>query len=147
MVTSLPAEFYAPFLSTLANERKPSPSTLCVCFNPSRRPLMSISVRGLYPLERPGVISLLAGKPNADTFPLTALTLTSRVPDDPTREITTEVRGAALAEGLQYGPTAGLPALCEWVYGLQEREHDRKRGEGWRVSIGAGSQDVIYKVR
>ncbi|KAH9949122.1 PLP-dependent transferase [Amylocystis lapponica] len=127
MVHSLPPEFYTPFLSTLAKERKPSP------------------IRGLYPLERPGVISLLAGKPNADTFPLTAITLTSRAPDDPTRELTTEVSGRALADGLQYGPTAGLPALCEWVYGLQEREHGRRRGEGWRVSIGAGSQDVIYK--
>ena len=105
-------------------------------------------VRGLYPLEqRPGVISLLAGKPNATTFPLTSVKLTSRSPTDPDKEIETEVSGEALAEGLQYGPTAGIPSLIEWVYGLQEREHGRKKGEGWRVSIGGGSQDVIYKVR
>lgn len=107
----------------------------------------SPSVRGLYPLEqRPGVISLLAGKPNATTFPLTSVKLTSRSPTDPGKEIETEVSGKALAEGLQYGPTAGLPSLIEWVYGLQEREHGRKKGESWRVSIGGGSQDVIYKV-
>lgn len=93
------------------------------------------------------MISLLAGKPNATTFPFTSIKLTARSPTDPSREIETEVNGKALAEGLQYGPTAGLPSLCEWVYELQEREHGRKKGEGWRVSIGAGSQDVIYKVR
>jgi len=40
-----------------------------------------------------------------------------------------------------------------WVTGLQERVHGRKHGrngvgegvEGWRVSIGSGSQDLIYK--
>ncbi|KAI0925700.1 hypothetical protein AcV5_008368 [Taiwanofungus camphoratus] len=128
MVRSLPPEFYAPFLSDVAKERKPSP------------------IRSLFPLEaRPGVISLLAGKPNAITFPLTSIQLTSRSPADPSKEVTTEVSGEALADGLQYGPTAGLPALCEWVYGLQEAEHGRKKGEGWRVSIGAGSQDVIFK--
>ncbi|OBZ66192.1 hypothetical protein A0H81_13800 [Grifola frondosa] len=128
MVKSLPTEFYSSFLSDLAKERKPSP------------------IRGLYPLEsRPGLISLLAGKPNATTFPLTSLQLTSRSPKDSSKEITTEITGSALAEGLQYGPTAGLPKLCEWVYGLQEIEHGRKKGEGWRVSIGSGSQDVIYK--
>ncbi|GJE89936.1 PLP-dependent aminotransferase family protein [Phanerochaete sordida] len=128
MVSPLPAEFYTPFLSEAAKERKPSP------------------IRGLYPLEaRPGLISLLAGKPNATTFPLTAITLKARSPTDPDVEITTELDGAALAEGLQYGPTAGIPALIEWVHGLQEREHGRSKGEGWRVSIGSGSQDVIYK--
>ncbi|KZT01549.1 PLP-dependent transferase [Laetiporus sulphureus 93-53] len=128
MVKSLPPEFYTAYLSDVAKERKPSP------------------IRGLYPLEaKPGVISLLAGKPNATTFPLTSIKLTSRSPTDPSQETETEMSGKALAEGLQYGPTAGLPSLVEWVYGLQERQHGRKKGEGWRVSIGAGSQDVIYK--
>lgn len=108
---------------------------------------MNDAVRGLYPLEsRPGLISLLAGKPNGSTFPLKSIQLTSVSPSDPSREIITEIRGESLAEGLQYGPTAGLPALLEWIYGLQELEHGRKKGEGWRVSIGGGSQDVIYKV-
>ncbi|KAI0787598.1 pyridoxal phosphate-dependent transferase [Fomes fomentarius] len=128
MVQSLPSEYYPAFLSDLAKERKPSP------------------IRGLYPLEnRPGMISLLAGKPNSATFPLTSVTIKSRSPTDPSAEVTTEISGKALAEGLQYGPTAGLPDLSEWVYGLQEREHGRKKGEGWRLSIGSGSQDVIHK--
>jgi tryptophan aminotransferase len=72
--------------------------------------------------------------------------LTSRSPTNIGEEITTTVSGAALAEGLQYGPTAGIPDLINWVYGLQEIIHGRKKGEGWRISIGSGSQDVIYKV-
>ena len=108
---------------------------------------MERTVRGLFPLEaRPGMISLLAGKPNATTFPLTSIQLKARSPTNPDEEIVTEVSGEALAEGLQYGPTAGIPSLIDWVYGLQEHEHGRKKGEGWRVSIGSGSQDVIYKV-
>ena len=101
----------------------------------------------MYHLElRPGLISLLAGKPNASTFPLTSIQLTSRSPTDASSEIKTEISGAALAEGLQYGPTAGIPSLIDWVHGLQERVHGRKKGEGWKVTIGSGSQDVIYKV-
>ncbi|KAL1949549.1 hypothetical protein VTO73DRAFT_8430 [Trametes versicolor] len=128
MVQNLPTEFYQDFLSASAKARKPSP------------------IRGLYPLEtRPGMISLLAGKPNAATFPLTSVQITARSPTDPQKELTTDITGAALAEGLQYGPTAGLPSMIEWIYGLQEREHGRKKGEGWRVSVGAGSQDVLHK--
>ncbi|OSD06618.1 PLP-dependent transferase [Trametes coccinea BRFM310] len=128
MVQSLPTEFYADFLSATAKARKPSP------------------IRGLYPLEsRPGMISLLAGKPNSATFPLTSVQIKARAPGEPDKELTTEIAGKALQEGLQYGPTAGLPNLCEWIYGLQEREHGRGKGEGWRVSVGSGSQDVIHK--
>ena len=106
-----------------------------------------IAVRSLFPLERtPGLISLLAGKPNPTTFPLTSIKLTSRSPTNPDEEIVTEVSGKALAEGLQYGPSDGIPDLLNWLYGLQERSHGRKRGEGWRISVGSGSQDVIYKV-
>ena len=93
------------------------------------------------------MISLLAGKPNSSTFPLTSITVRSRSPVDPAApETATEISGAALAEGLQYGPTAGLPGLLKWAYGLQERQHGRAQGEGWRMSIGSGSQDLIHKV-
>ena len=92
------------------------------------------------------MISLLAGKPNATTFPLTSVMIKSRSPTDPSAELTTEISGKMLADGLQYGPTAGLPDLINWVYGLQEHEHGRKKGEGWRVSVGSGSQDVLHKV-
>ncbi|KAI0775147.1 PLP-dependent transferase [Trametes elegans] len=128
MPKSLPPEYYTAFLSDAAKARKPSP------------------IRGLYPLEaRPGMISLLAGKPNAATFPLTSVQLRARSPTDPAQELTTEITGKALADGLQYGPTAGLPAFLEWIHGLQQREHGRAKGEGWRISVGSGSQDLIHK--
>ncbi|KAF4614087.1 hypothetical protein D9613_007471 [Agrocybe pediades] len=127
-VKHLPAEYYRDFLSTLAKERKPSP------------------IRSLFPLEKtPGVISLLAGKPNASTFPFTSLSFSARSPTDPTQESTLTIDGAELEAGLQYGDTAGLKPLLDWIFGLQEVFHGRRRGEGWRISMGSGSQDLIYK--
>jgi len=55
------------------------------------------------------------------------------------------VDGVDLAQALQYGDTAGLRPLLDWLAGLQEVNHGRKRNEGWRISIGCGSQDLIYK--
>lgn len=105
-------------------------------------------VRSLFPLEKkPGVISLLAGKPNPDTFPFTSVSFTARSPDDPAKEDSYIISGAALSQALQYSDTAGLPQLIDWLTGLQEVSHGRKKGEGWQLSIGSGSQDVIYKVR
>lgn len=123
-----PEEYYAPFFSVLAKEFRPNP------------------IRGLFPLEKkPGVISLLAGKPNPDTFPFTSLSFTARSPDDPAKEDSYTISGAALSQGLQYSDTSGLPQLIDWLTGLQEVSHGRKKGEGWRLSVGSGSQDVIYK--
>ncbi|KAJ7592687.1 PLP-dependent transferase [Mycena floridula] len=126
---ALPAEYYQKFLSLNAKERRPS------------------AIRSLLPLEAtPGLISLLAGKPNPNTFPFTSINFTARSPTDPQEEKTITVNGALLVEGLQYGPTAGIPKLREWLYGLQEIYHGRKQGEGnWSLSVGTGSQDLIYK--
>ena len=94
----------------------------------------------------PGVISLLAGKPNAATFPFTALSFTARAPRAGGAETTLSLDPAALAEGLQYGDTAGMSELLDWLYTLQERNHGRVRSADWHISVGAGSQDLIYKV-
>ncbi|KAF8554447.1 PLP-dependent transferase [Imleria badia] len=124
----LPPEFYQYFLSDAAKERKPSP------------------IRGLYPLEKkPGVISLLAGKPNDAMFPFESLSFTITDPSHSSQSIPISITGTDLAAGLQYGPTAGLPRLNEWFVGLQELAHGRKPSEGWRLTIGNGSQDVICK--
>ena len=105
------------------------------------------TVRGLFPLEKtPGLISLLAGKPNPTTFPFTELSFKTRSPTNPDEEISLTVDGDELKQGLQYSDTAGTKPLIDWLFGLQERFHDRKRGEGWRISVGSGSQDLIYKV-
>jgi len=92
------------------------------------------------------VISLLAGKPNASTFPFTSISFAARSPTDPTQETNLKIEGSELETSLQYGDTAGYKPLLDWIFGLQEVFHGRKRGEGWRISMGAGSQDLIYKV-
>lgn len=109
------------------------------------------AVRGLFPLEQtPGVISLLAGKPNAALFPLTGVQLTTPRVDGPSsgaeEDVKLKVDGELLAMGLQYAPTAGIPPMVEWLTDFQEQEHGRRSVEEvWRVSITAGSQDAIYK--
>jgi tryptophan aminotransferase len=89
---------------------------------------------------------LLAGKPNASTFPFTSLSFKARSPTHPGEESTLTIDGTELEEGLQYGDTAGLKSLLDWIQGLQELNHGRQKDEGWRISIGSGSQDLIYKV-
>lgn len=131
-IVVLPASFYASFLSRVAKARKPSP------------------IRGLFHLEQtPGVISLLAGKPNAALFPLSGVQFTApRVDPDGADEVLEQhkVDDELLAMGLQYAATSGIPPMVEWLTDFQEREHGRKRlEEGWRVSVTAGSQDAIYK--
>ncbi|KAK1222004.1 hypothetical protein PQX77_015183 [Marasmius sp. AFHP31] len=136
----LPASFYDQFLSEQALKRKPSP------------------IRSLYPLEKtPDMISLLAGKPNASTFPFTSFSFTARAPtEDPSllgpeggprdTDVQVTIDPEDLATGLQYTDTAGIPSLLNWLGGLQEKMHGRKpSGEGWRLSVGAGSQDLIFK--
>ncbi|KXN86754.1 Kynurenine/alpha-aminoadipate aminotransferase, mitochondrial [Leucoagaricus sp. SymC.cos] len=122
--------YYVSFLSQNAKERKLSP------------------IRSLLPLEKtPGIISLLAGKPNPTMFPITSLSFTARSPhsSSPTDEVSYSLTGDELAQGLQYGDTAGIEPLKDWLYGLQEYSHGRKRGEGWSIHVGSGSQDMIYK--
>jgi len=78
-------------------------------------------------------------------FPFESFSFTITDPSHSSQSIPVSLTGTDLSAGLQYGPTAGLPRLNEWFIGLQERTHGRKRSEGWRLTIGNGSQDVIYK--
>lgn len=96
--------------------------------------------------KTPGLISLLAGKPNAATFPFTSMKFTARSPSDPNKELSLSLDEADLQQGLQYGDTAGLNKLRDWFAGLQTLNHGRKEDEGWRISVGSGSQDLLYKV-
>lgn len=108
--------------------------------------LTELPVRSLFPLEKsPGLISLLAGKPNPSTFPFKSITVTAKSPSD-LEDVKLTLDGNDLAQSLQYGDTAGLKPLLDWIGGLQEVNHGRKGNEGWRISIGSGSQDLIYKV-
>ncbi|EKM78964.1 hypothetical protein AGABI1DRAFT_75541 [Agaricus bisporus var. burnettii JB137-S8] len=123
-------DFYTPFMSQYAREKKPSP------------------IRSLFPLEKtPGIISLLAGKPNPTMFPLTSLSFSARAPHstDPADEQSYSLTQEEIALGLQYSDTAGIKPLRDWLYGLQEFSHGRTREEGYSVMVGNGSQDLIYK--
>ncbi|KAH8822857.1 TdiD protein [Flagelloscypha sp. PMI_526] len=126
----LPADYYDSFLSDLAKARKPSP------------------IRSLLPLEaKPGMISLLAGKPNPTTFPITGLSISARSPRNGGEEEKIDIPKEDIAEALQYGATSGIPRLVQWFTELQRRFHNREAGanEGWRLSVGNGSQDLISK--
>lgn len=68
-----------------------------------------------------------------------------RSPDGTSTE-NVEVPAAHLAAGLQYGSIAGYEPFVEWIEGFQAYAHRRHKGEGWRVSVGSGSQDLLYKV-
>lgn len=57
------------------------------------------------------------------------------------------IEGQRLEDALQYGRTAGYQSLVDWLVGLQENAHGRKAGKDWSLSVGSGSQDLIYKVR
>ena len=91
------------------------------------------------------MISLLAGKPNADTYPITSLQFTLRDPVTD-QEVPIALPEQELARGLQYSGSAGIPEFIDWLFGLQEACHGRKRGEGWDLCFGTGSSDLLYKV-
>ncbi|CAK5273364.1 unnamed protein product [Mycena citricolor] len=86
------------------------------------------------------MISLLAGKPNPYSFPFTSFKFGTTAPGGQARgggeELELSVSGDDLTSALQYGPTAGMPALLQWLAELQEHVHGRSLGEGWQVIVG-----------
>jgi len=106
-------------------------------------------VQSLFHLKNtPGLISLLVGKPNPETFPFTSLSFTAKSPLENGQDVTLTLTldNEDLVEGLQYNTTVGLPRLFDWLRGLQERQHGRRKDEGWDIAVGTGSRDLIYKV-
>ncbi|KAJ7701228.1 pyridoxal phosphate-dependent transferase [Mycena rosella] len=110
-------------------------------------------IRGLFPLENiPGMISLLAGRPNPSTFPFESITMklkpalagmpTPSRDDDP---LNLTLDGDILSEALQYGGTAGLARFIEWLEEFQTHVHKRVRDDTWSVTVGSGSQDLMFK--
>jgi tryptophan aminotransferase len=114
------------------------------------------AIRSLFPVEAtPGMLSLLAGKPNTATFPFSNIALTLK-PVGEQEATTLSISGQDLEVGLQYGQTWGLPRLVEWLVQWQSRFHGRAiirnqteyKQDGrypWRLSIGNGSQDLLTK--
>jgi tryptophan aminotransferase len=123
-----------------------------------RRPQSPI--RSLFPAESlPGMLSFLAGKPNASTFPLDEITLKLKAGAEGSGSNQTRltINGSELETALQYGLTPGMPALVQWLTGWQSKMHHRrivKQGDAvrdghnpWTINVGHGSQDLLTKVR
>ncbi|WWD21180.1 hypothetical protein CI109_105664 [Kwoniella shandongensis] len=87
-----------------------------------------------------------AGRPNPTSFPFSAMTLTIKPPlaDPSALPVDITIDGNDLDTALQYGPSAGLPKLRDWLEQLQSKVHKRERGN-WTISLGSGSQDMMYK--
>ncbi|KAF9885521.1 hypothetical protein FE257_012849 [Aspergillus nanangensis] len=100
------------------------------------------AIRSLLPLEAvPGMLSLVAGKPNPATFPVTEMTLTLRGSNE--KIVLDE---SDLSQGLQYGLPGGNPELIRWFEGLQRRVHGLGEDASWSCCIGNGSQELIHRV-
>lgn len=114
------------------------------------------AIRSLFPAEHiPGMLSLLAGKPNSDKFPISKIALTIKhIAQE--EETTLSISEQDLDNGLQYGQTWGLARLVECLIQWQSRlygrtivrsEMDNKQDgkNPWKLSIGGGSQDLLTK--
>ncbi|KAF8665734.1 hypothetical protein AX16_000182 [Volvariella volvacea WC 439] len=130
----LPPEFYNDVISHEAATRRPS------------------TIRDFFHLElKPGMLGMLAGKPNESTFPVTGLSFKMKTGPNPGDETTIELTPSELTLGLQYDGAAGHPLFVEWVKNLVLRLHGRDAGiggespEGLGLCMGAGSQDLMYK--
>ncbi|CAO1627874.1 unnamed protein product [Parajaminaea phylloscopi] len=113
----------------------------------SAKSRMPAPIRSLFPLEKtPGMISLLAGKPNADTYPIAGLSVQLKPVIQGEEPTTLNIQGTDLEEALQYGPTRGMPRLVTFLESIQERVHRRPIDHSvWQVTQGIGSQDLLTK--
>ncbi|OZJ03672.1 hypothetical protein BZG36_03543 [Bifiguratus adelaidae] len=97
------------------------------------------AIRALVPFTKlPGMISLGAGAPNAETFPFASMEFTLKNGEK------VKVDDEVFKEALNYTPTPGLGPILEWLRELQLREH-KPPMEEFDIAIGTGSQDLIAK--
>lgn len=117
------------------------------------------AIRSLFPMEQiPGMLSLLAGKPNPETFPISSLSLQLKPSAETSDEVVElKVPSDYVTQGLQYGPTSGMGNLNKWLVDFCSKHHGReivkagseKDGKdgltSWKVTVGNGSQDLLTK--
>jgi tryptophan aminotransferase len=65
----------------------------------------------------------------------------------PSEEVTLKIdsEDGRISEALQYGGTAGHADLITWLLAMQKHYHGRSEHPSWKLSVGAGSQDLLYK--
>ncbi|KAF5380710.1 hypothetical protein D9757_007059 [Collybiopsis confluens] len=93
------------------------------------------------------MVSMLAGKPDP-SFSLVSFSMKVRSPSPQIDNSSTELSsldGEDISTALWYGPTAGTEELPQWLTGLTYHSHSCLSDEGWRVTVGAGSQDLLYR--
>lgn len=152
LAKTLPDEYHEARLAEVTKHRtrdgsKEPSSPIVVTHKSHNKCITHTLVRAMLHLEHtPGMLSLLAGKPHSSTFPITSLNFTVRDPAGCGADTHIALTKEELDTGLQYNLTVGLPPFLEWLYGIQKRAHGRDKGEGWTITSGNGSQDLIYKV-
>ncbi|KAL4990755.1 pyridoxal phosphate-dependent transferase [Aspergillus falconensis] len=103
------------------------------------------AIRSLLPLEAlPGMISLVAGKPSPETFPIAEIAISLK--GAPAGKDRIVVDGEELNQALQYGLPRGHAGLIQWFETLQKRVHGLDEEGGWACCIGNGSQELIHRV-
>lgn len=124
---------------------------VCGIQHPSDQQLADLSpctVHHLVDLENtPGLISVLAGKPNGSTFPIMSITMEVSSPGFSTNgELETiPLDEKSLALGLQYGTTAGQTSLLNLLVEMQCQLHGVTKDSSWRLSLGCGGTDLLYQ--
>ncbi|KAI1338798.1 PLP-dependent transferase [Xylariaceae sp. FL0016] len=99
------------------------------------------AIRSLLPLEAiPGMISLVAGKPNPETFPFSKIEISLK---ESHQKIVLEEN--VLRDALQYGLPGGAAEFTQWFEGLQKRVHGLGSSSGWGCCVGNGSQELLHK--
>lgn len=118
-----PITDYTSFYSNLAKRLRPS------------------AIRSLYPLaSRPGMLSLFAGLPNPNVFPINHIAFRT------TNGSTIEFTDNELRESMQYGPTQGSALLIEQWKSILLRAHQPLHDHNdLTVMVGHGSQDLCCK--
>ncbi|KAI1452818.1 PLP-dependent transferase [Annulohypoxylon moriforme] len=100
------------------------------------------AIRRLLPLENlPGMISLVAGKPNPEVFPFEKITISLKGSKEDI--ILTQEDG--LIDGLQYGLPGGNPNLVKWFEDFQSKLHGIDKSQGWTCCVGNGSQELLHR--
>ncbi|PGH10866.1 hypothetical protein AJ79_05226 [Helicocarpus griseus UAMH5409] len=100
------------------------------------------AIRSLLPLESlPGMISLVAGKPNPETFPFSKISISLKG----SNENTIVLEEKTLRDALQYDLPGGNAELIKWFKGLQKRVHGILETNDWACCVGNGSQELIHR--
>ncbi|WFD33423.1 tryptophan transaminase [Malassezia cuniculi] len=107
-------------------------------------------IRELLVMEkRPGMISMLAGKPNPEGFPFSSITMDIKLTGQ-SEPVKLTMDSDLLNESLQYSLTPGINALLDAYARIIARVHGRTIDDGsaagdFALSSGVGSQDLITK--